>query len=150
MDRVKKDLFYHSWRSPEEFMNHADAVNSKILQYGQQVVAAITPVLKSFADTFDVLQKLMQKNRTNHPVLKFLKATLAELHVLVPVNFPELYAFDRLANFPRYLKALSIRAERGSLNLAATEANYRMWPFMQNIFRKSGKHDGRIVRGKKE
>ena len=29
------------------------------------------------------------------------------------------------ANIPRYLKALSIRAERGSLNLAATEAKLK-------------------------
>ncbi len=121
MNRVKKDLFYKSWRSSEEFINHAHTVNAKILQYGQQVVAAITPVLKSFTDTHDALQKLMQKNRTNNPVLKFLKSTRADLHDLIPVNFPELYAFDHLRDLPRYLKALSIRAERGSLNLAATE-----------------------------
>ena len=121
MNRVKKDLFYQSWRSSEEFISHADTVNTKILQYGQQVVAAITPVLKSFTDTYDLLQKLMQKNRMNNPVLKFLKSTRADLHDLVPINFPELYAFDRLRDLPRYLKALSIRAERGSLNLAATE-----------------------------
>jgi ATP-dependent helicase HrpA len=121
MDRVKKDFFYQSWRSAEEFASHARTVNTKILQYGQQVVAAITPVIKSFTDTYDLLQKLMQKNRANHPVLKFLKAIEVELHDLVPVNFPERYSFDRLSNLPRYLKALSIRAERGSLNLAATE-----------------------------
>ncbi len=121
MDRVKKDLFYQSWRTSEEFVNHANAVSPKILQYGQQIVDAITPVLGSFTDTYDLLQKLMQKNRANNPVLKFLKATLAELHVLVPIIFPALYSFDRLRNLPRYIKALSIRAERGSLNPAATE-----------------------------
>ena len=122
LNRVKKDLFYQSWRSSEEFINHAHTVNAKILQYGQQVVNAITPVLKSFAETYDSLQKMMQKNRMNNPVLKFLKSTQADLHHLIPENFPELYAFDHLRDLPRYLKALSIRAERGSLNLAATEA----------------------------
>ena len=121
MDRVKKDLFYQSWRTSEEFINHANTVNTKILQYGQQIVSAITPVLRSFTDTYDLLQKLMQNNRVNNPVLKFLKTTLAELHCLVPVNFPALHALDRLRNLSRYIKALSIRAERGSLNLAATE-----------------------------
>ena len=121
MDRVKKDLFYQSWRTSEEFINHANAVNTKILQYGQQIVDAIAPVLRSFTDTYDLLQKLMQKNRVNNPVIKFLKTTLTELHGLVPVNFPALHAFDRLRNLSRYIKALSIRAERGSLNLAATE-----------------------------
>ena len=121
MDRVKKDLFYQSWHSPEEFINHATAVNSKILQYGQEVVAAMTPVIKSFTATYDQLQKVMQKNRSNPSVLEFLKTTLAELHALVPINFPALYSFDRLRNLSRYIKSLSIRAERGSLNLAATE-----------------------------
>lgn len=122
IDRVRNDLFYQSWRSPEEFINHADTVNTAILQYGQQVIASITPVIGSFADTYDLLQRLMQKNRINNPALIFLKSTQIELHSLVPVNFPKIYSFDRLQHLPRYIKALSIRAQRGSLNLAATQA----------------------------
>jgi ATP-dependent helicase HrpA len=125
MNRVRKELFYRSWRSAEEFQNHADAVSTQILPCGQQIVASITPVLKSFAETCDMLQKLVQKNRTNTPVLKFLKETQNELHVLLPVNFPGLYDSKRLENIPRYLKALSIRAQRGSLNLAAIEARLK-------------------------
>lgn len=124
-NRVRKDLFYKSWRVPEEFTGHAQIVDSEILQNGQQVIAAITPVLKSFADAWDALSRLLQKNRINNPVLQFLKATQAEMHVLIPVNFPELYSFERMNHLPRYLKALSIRAERGSLNLAATEQKLR-------------------------
>ncbi|HLZ19424.1 MAG TPA: DUF3418 domain-containing protein, partial [Smithellaceae bacterium] len=121
IDRVQKDLFYRPWRTPEAFMDHARAVDAKILPYGRQVVDAIAPVLKSFTETLDVLQKLMQKNRTHQPLLKFLKATLNELSALVPVTFPALYSFDRLGHLPRYIKALSIRSERGVLNLSATE-----------------------------
>jgi len=58
-------LFYHPWRSPEAFISHANAVDTKILPYGQQVVSSITPVIRSFTDTFDLLQKLIQKNRAN-------------------------------------------------------------------------------------
>lgn len=80
----------------------------------------MTPVIKSFTATYDQIQKVMQKNSSNPSVLKFLKTTLAELHALVPINSPALYSFDRLRNLSRYIKSLSIRAERGSLNLAAT------------------------------
>ena len=125
MNRVKQDLFYQSWRSPDEFTGHARIVDSVILQNGQQVITAITPVLKSFADAWDTLNRLLQKNRVNNPVLQFLKATQAEMHILVPVNFPERYSLERLKHLPRYLKALSIRAERGSLNLSATEQKLR-------------------------
>ena len=58
-------------------------------------------------------------------MLKFLKETQNEPHILLPVNFPELYTSGRLENIPRYMKALSIRAQRGSLNLAAIEARLK-------------------------
>jgi ATP-dependent helicase HrpA len=35
----------------------------------------------------------------------------------VPVDFPELYTFERMKELPRYCRALALRAERGSLNL---------------------------------
>ena len=41
----------------------------------------------------------------------------AELTNLVPDNFLALYANDRLAHLPRYLKAVAIRAQRGSADL---------------------------------
>ena len=125
INRVRKDLFFHPWQSEEEFMHHANAIHANILQYGQEVVSAISPVIRSFYDTDQLLQKMMQKNRLNKPLMKFLKTTREELEDLVPINFPELYSFDRLRDLPRYIKALSIRAERGSLNLAATEIKLR-------------------------
>jgi ATP-dependent helicase HrpA len=54
-------------------------------------------------------------------VLSFLRYIQAELENLVPIDFPEFYTFDRMKDLPRYSKALSLRAERGSLNLAAAQ-----------------------------
>ncbi len=125
MNRVRKELFCRFWRSAEEFQKHADVISTQILPCGQQILVSITPVLKSAAETCDALQRMMQKNSTNAPVFKFLKETQAEMQTLLPVHFPELYSNNHLANIPRYLKALSIRAERGSLNLAATEAKLK-------------------------
>jgi len=121
LTRIKKDLFEKSWRDGKAFLDHAAAVQSEILPCGQQMLAAVTPVIISFSQTFDALQKLLQKNRSNAPVVRFLKSTAAQLHELVPPQFPERYDRDRLSHLPRYLKGLAIRAERGSLNLSATE-----------------------------
>ena len=68
-----------------------------------------------------VVHKLMMKNTGNNPVLKFLQDIQTELKGLVPVDFPELYTFDRMKDLPRYSKALALRAERGSLNLASAQ-----------------------------
>jgi len=121
INRVKKDLFLKPWRKQEDFIQHADSLNAKILQYGQQVLIAIAPVLKAFADTHACVHKLMTKNTGNSPVLKFLKDIQTELKGLVPVNFPELYTFDRMKDLPRYSKALTLRAQRGSLNLISAQ-----------------------------
>jgi ATP-dependent helicase HrpA len=121
LNRIKKDLFLKPWRKQEDFIQHADSLNAKILQYGQQVLIAIAPVLKAFADTHACVHKLMTKNTGNSPVLKFLKDIQIELKGLVPVNFPELYTFDRMKDLPRYSKALTLRAQRGSLNLISAQ-----------------------------
>ncbi|MCE5210262.1 MAG: ATP-dependent RNA helicase HrpA [Deltaproteobacteria bacterium] len=125
INRVKKDLFFKPWRRREEFNAHTDYLNIQILPYGQQVIVSIAPVLKAFADTCECLQKLMKKNTGNNPVLQFLKNIRVELQNLVPIDFPELYTFDRMKELPRYCKALALKAERGSLNLTAAEKKLR-------------------------
>jgi len=119
--RVKTDLFSKPWRSKNEFLNHASQVNSKILQYGQHILDLIEPVLKAFADTHILVQKLIANNIGNTPLLKFIKDTQEQMHSLVPVDFPLIYDFSRMKDLPRYLKALALRAQRGSLNLAAAQ-----------------------------
>ncbi|HQP40622.1 MAG TPA: ATP-dependent RNA helicase HrpA [Smithella sp.] len=121
INRVRKDLFYKPWRRQEEFIAHAGCLNSQILPYGQQVLIAIEPVLKACADTCTVIGKLMTKNRNNNPVLNFIKDIQTEISRLVPVDFPELYTFERMKELPRYCKALALRAERGNLNLSAAQ-----------------------------
>jgi ATP-dependent helicase HrpA len=41
-----------------------------------------------------------------------------EINRLVPKNFPEIYDSERLSHIPRYLKAIKIRAQRGSVFLS--------------------------------
>src|SRR6185369_15503028 len=54
-----------------------------------------------------------------HPVL-------AELALLVPARFPDRIPFERLAQLPRYLKALLTRLERASYNSAKDEERGRL------------------------
>jgi ATP-dependent helicase HrpA len=121
INRIKKDLFFKPWRRQEDFIRHADSLNSEILQYGQHVLVSIEPVLKAFDDTHASLQKLLMKNRGNNPVLKLLRDIQAEMQGLVPINFAEFYTFDRMKDLPRYSKSLALRAQRGSINLAAAQ-----------------------------
>jgi len=121
INRVKKDLLFKPWRSQKDFTGHAETISSEILPYGQQVIVSITPVLKAFDDTYECIQKLSMKNTGNHPLRQLLKDIRTELLSLVPVDFPELYTFERMKELPRYCKALALKAERGSLNLSAAQ-----------------------------
>ncbi|MEN6620041.1 MAG: ATP-dependent RNA helicase HrpA [Smithella sp.] len=117
--RVKADLFHLPWRNENDFLKHAAVIDSQILRYGQQVFQSIEPVLHAFSDTHALLHKLALKNTGNNPLLAFLKDTQTELQHLAPIDFPELYSFERMKELSRYIKALAFRAERGNLNLAA-------------------------------
>jgi ATP-dependent helicase HrpA len=125
MKRITNDLFRKPWRRQEDFLSHAATVNTRILAYGQQVLDFINPVLNSVADTCIILERLRKKNIRDNPVREFLDESTLELQHLVPVNFPELYSFDRMKELPRYLKALTMRAERGNLNLSSAERKIR-------------------------
>jgi len=114
-------LFYKPWQSRKAFNDHADSIRPEILLYGQRVLAAIGPVLKAFGETSATIQNLSRKNIGNKPVLKFLNDTREELKNLLPVDFPELYSFERMQDLPRYCRALALRAERGNFNLASAE-----------------------------
>jgi ATP-dependent helicase HrpA len=125
MNRIVHDLFMKNWRREHDFLDHAKNINTRILPYGQQVQNSTTPVINSFAETYDLLARLTKKNVSNNAVRQFLDKTALELHRLVPPDFPELYSFDRMKELPRYLKALALRAERGILNLAAAEKKFQ-------------------------
>ena len=121
LNRIQKDLFSRPIRNEDDFLKHAHATAPEIFPYGQQVLINILPVILGFADTWNILQKLKQKNKFNSPVMKFLEATQSEFHKLVPVDFPELYSDERLREIPRYIKAIGLKAERGSLNPGAAQ-----------------------------
>lgn len=119
LKKIKNDLFGKPWRKQTEFIGHAQAIGGRILQHGQEILSSLEPVLKEYENTDSLISRITVKNTGNKPLLDFLKNIREEMRQLVPVDFPELYPADRLKEIPRYLKALGLRAERASLNLAS-------------------------------
>ncbi|HWI60132.1 MAG TPA: DUF3418 domain-containing protein, partial [Bacillota bacterium] len=57
-----------------------------------------------------------------------------ELAALLPGKFLEVIAFERLPQFPRYLKALLLRAERAALNpLKDQERARQLAPYLEAL-----------------
>jgi len=88
-----------------------------LLQTPLQLLAQVEPVLRAYHETRQALSALEAANRTNRSVVGFLGEMRAELDRIVPVSFLERYGPERLSQLPRYLKALQIRAERGTVHL---------------------------------
>jgi len=63
-----------------------------------------------------------------------------ELATLLPKHFLETTRFEQLAHFPRYLKALLIRAERAALNPQKDQERARQFaPFVEKLLTLRGK-----------
>ena len=87
-----------------------------IIEAGREKRDRIISVLRAYHDTWTVFRNLELNNMDNPGAVSFLSQLGDELAKLVPKNFISLYNTDKLQHLIRYLKALSLRAERGLLD----------------------------------
>ncbi len=88
---------------------------SLILQLRQQVQQKVGPA-PTTAPKAKTLNDFSQLGLPAAPKVKATNPVGIELDALLPSRFLEKVPFDRLQNMARYLKALSLRAERARLN----------------------------------
>jgi ATP-dependent helicase HrpA len=113
---VLKDLFLTNIRSREAFFKYAEAVKGKILKAGVDKTALASEILKAVFDTRQVIFSLELSNRQNLRFMDFCSGIRNSLENLVPENFLELYANDRLLHMVRYIQVISIRVQRWLIN----------------------------------
>ncbi|MCX7634890.1 MAG: DUF3418 domain-containing protein, partial [Syntrophales bacterium] len=116
-EKVTEDLFAVPIRTEAAFHRHAEAVQRRILPRGQEVMALARPVVIACGETAETLSRLEKAEAKSPTAMRYLTSLKGEFARLVPRNFLILYEEDRLPHICRYLKALSIRAVRGLLDL---------------------------------
>jgi ATP-dependent helicase HrpA len=114
---LMKNLFHKNLRTPEAFKAHIEAVRPVLFEEGKALRDGITKVLDAYHETRTRIHTLERANPSSRGVLALCGRIRRDLDRLVPSNFPDLYALDRLAHLPRYLKAMALRAERGANDL---------------------------------
>jgi ATP-dependent helicase HrpA len=117
LEYVMHDLFDRNIRTGEAFQRYAGEVRLQILPAGQKAIHTARPVLKAYFDCLSALRGLEPTNRFNKPVQQFLAELRLEMGNMVPPQFLTLYSEERLTHIIRYLKALTIRANRGTVHL---------------------------------
>jgi len=112
-DRVIEELFHLNIRNRDEFNTHADKVKPLILEAGRVKKDRVVSVMRAYHETLTGFRQLELNNVDNPRALSFLSHLRDEMNRLIPKNFISLYNTDRLQHLIRYLKAVSLRAERG-------------------------------------
>ena len=111
---VVEALFQKDFRSGESFYAHAKSLEGSILSYGMALKDQTILVLNAYDRTRTVLHTLENAGKTNKEIISLCGLIREDLDTLVPKNFLALYPLDRLAQLPRYLKGMEIRAVRGA------------------------------------
>jgi len=112
--RLCRDLLRMDIRTEMEFHSHAQETKRSITAEAKELLGQTCELLQALEDTHSTLFTLEHANRSNGPVVELCRRIHQELQALLPEDFLARYSRERLANLPRYIKAMRIRAERGA------------------------------------
>lgn len=116
--RITNDLLLKNIRSAEGFQARIQELERKgIAGRGRTKLKRVENVLAAYVA---LRLQLHDKERTHapkKPVMDYLEKLRENLNTLIPKNFIQLYDDDRLERLVRYIQALSLRAERGLVDL---------------------------------
>jgi ATP-dependent helicase HrpA len=115
-DSVLNDLFFINIRSRENFFKYAETIKGKILTVGMDKTALASEILKAVFETRQVIFGLESSHHQNSRFLDFCRHMRNSLEHLVPENFLELYANERLLHLVRYIQVISLRTQRWLTN----------------------------------
>lgn len=114
---VLQDLFSLDIRKQTDFLAHTQAMAAQgILLKGQSRLKKIRQVLETHHQARSAIHQLETSNPENTMIRQYLADRRAELTRLVPRDFILLYDEERMLHITRYVKALAIRAQRGTVN----------------------------------
>lgn len=123
-------FFHLNIRSKATFEKTAlDAAKSLFSKAGE-MKKQVEAIVSAYHHTMKQMHALTAKNPPGSPVSQLLNRLMEETGALLPPDFMERYDGDNLPHLPRYLKAIEIRAERGTYDSGRDrEKNKSVEPF---------------------
>ncbi|MBN2403372.1 MAG: ATP-dependent RNA helicase HrpA [Spirochaetes bacterium] len=115
--RIIQVNFYKDIRSKQDFYNNIKMIRESLQEISGHIHLLLIDVFENYKTTADKFDILRSQNKSIKPNLVFLNKLKDELNILVPGNFLLVYNDDELASLGKYIRAYSIRAERGCTNL---------------------------------
>jgi len=116
INSVLKELFYENIRTKEDFLKYASEKASNLIFIFEQLYSFLEKIFNQYIETINIINNLIGTNQSNNDLLKLFKSLVNDINNLLPDNFIEIYHKDNLCHIPRYLKAISIRAQRAAIS----------------------------------
>jgi ATP-dependent helicase HrpA len=133
-DVVLHELFARNIRTESAFYLHAESAAPKILSTGLDLRDKVIPVLTSTHDARGEIYRLLQVKRKESKVAHLLESLIEELGHLVPETFITLYDKERLTHLVRYVKAVTVRAQRASVDFEKEQSkSYELKRFKDGL-----------------
>jgi len=115
--KVIHDLCNLDARNKRVFQDSLDQARGRFLPHASELLPYVIRVMKTGHTVRRTIENLQLANRKNPVILKYLDQLQNELANLLPPDFLLYFREDDFMNLIRYIRALSIRAERGVCNL---------------------------------
>ena len=135
VDRVTRGLLAIDILTRKAFDTHVATLEKKrIHQCGEDLQKAVIAVIEAHHEAHYRIQEIEQRRIAAPAVVQFLQALKDDLIRLVPENFVALYDRERLTHLVRYLRAVSIRLQRGLVDLEKDRLKQgQVAPFLENL-----------------
>lgn len=119
---ILRRLFGLPIRSQKAFLKHAEETAPSILPSAQSLLQEVKPLLEAYFQTRQTLHRLENTAPHSRNLTGFFSDLRSRLDQLLPHHFLEVHPRERWPDLVRYMKALSLRAEKGLLNHAKDRA----------------------------
>ena len=118
-------LFARNIRSGNEFIAHVEKTLPDMHSFAQNLLDGSLEVLEAITEAIGTIDGLMRNNPANIIAGQFWNELKEQLRILVPDDFMTQYEPERFAHLIRYIRAITIRAQRAWLDFDKDQAKSR-------------------------
>lgn len=111
------DLFAVNIRTKKEFLRYAGEMKGLVAPQAQKTLQLVAPILEANFQAEGALKRLERQYGFSKPHREHLLLLRQELALLLPEDFLIRHPEERIRNLSRYIRGLTIRAERSMFHL---------------------------------
>lgn len=135
LSRVLDDHLAKDIRSAADYDSTVQQLHGEnIAAWGREKRRFLLAIIDAYQELRMLLANLEKTHRGNAAIAVFVNDRRNTLQQLAPANLVALYDDDRLAQLPRYIRAMAVRAQRGVLDLEKDrDKAARVSPYLQRL-----------------